>query len=629
MSVLRRASNSPLNGRVAGQETEYVVSFVPVRKVPPDYLLLGVVEDTILRQGKCCESANGGYFLENGGAVSLESRLERRDNPVLELATPECSDPWELLLYLRSHELLLERTAAQAEQILRRHGYPGRILFVKSNQDWRGASLGSHENYWIRWRESLPIALTGSLLLFVTASLISCFSTLCAFSTVLFFRFGSFFKRKLRRKKAMKRSFWETQLREGKPHLFRRFPLARIPDLAPLLQRLRQYVLRSFISVVEPILAPFMMPRLSRELLPFLVTRQIFSGAGALRYGSGKTSLHLSMRAGVLKRVTGVSFGQRGRAVFDLKPFLRDPLSLLRRQKRLCVAAGDSLMSESAVFLTAGTTSLVLSMIEGGERFSALAPASPLRAWNAISEGGPRARVLLADRRRRSALEIQREFLDRAKRFFASSPAGSLPDQVITLWDGVLESLAERPAALWGQVDWVTKKQLLDPLVFAEGNWKEFARWGRFFEELKKRLPRTRPLSDLCFHEALGYFTRAERNLYPVVCAATAEEFERFLNLFLACAKLTFGYHELSRIGGYYQKLRRAGQVPSLIDDEDALKAHTKAPVRTRANIRARAIALTEAPGDLEASWEKLHSPVSNVSVKILDPSLHFCPGSE
>ena len=66
-------------GRVLGLETEYLVSFVPIHEDPPRWLLLTAVEEAIVRVERVCTAESGGYFLANGGAVSFESRFERRE----------------------------------------------------------------------------------------------------------------------------------------------------------------------------------------------------------------------------------------------------------------------------------------------------------------------------------------------------------------------------------------------------------------------------------------------------------------------------------------------------------------------------------------------------------------------
>jgi len=602
--------------RVLGLETEYIVSFLPSREEPPSWLLLNAVEEAIVGVGRVCDAQGGGYFLSNGGAVSFESRLERRDNPVLELATPESSDPLELLKYLRAQEPFLERVGARAERILVRHGYPGRVIFGRSNRDWNGEPLGTHENYWIKWREPWWRATAGALAAALLASVGWALDLAFLVASFSCFRFTTFLRRFLRKSRPGR---FVLAAGETVRSFLTPFPLKFLGGSWGSVRRVAQ---RIVVSCSEPVLGCVSLRRLGRELVPFLATRQLFAGAGTLSFGSGETPLHLSARAQHLERVKGISFGQKAKSIFDLKPFVRDPASFLRNRKRLCISGGDSLMADGAVFLSIGTTSLVLTMIEEGERFPEAHLSSPVRAWKEISAAGPLAKVETRNRKRIRAVDLQRYYLERAKRFFASCPPGSLPDRIIRLWEGTLECLAENPAALWGRVDWITKKLLLDRLVFPESDWREFASWGGFLSELRAALPDPVWLSSLDGRRASSYLGPWRRRRFASYLY-DGKRFGRMRDLFLAASKLDTRYHEVSRQGGYLQKLRAAGEAVSLVDEEAVLVAQNSPPRTTRAAIRGRAIALAKDPRDLEASWETIRVNSLKLSVTIRDPSVH------
>ena len=595
---------------MVGLETEYIVSFIAARGEPPRWQLLAAVDDAIRRVGRVCEAEQGGYFLANGGAVSFENRSARRDNPVLELATPECKDALEALRYVRSQELFLQQAAAHAERILRRQGYVGRVIFGRGNTDWRGEALGTQENYWVAWRDPWPAACAGALLCAALGA--ACL----LLSGVFFFAAHSVVCAAAAVRRASRRHGVLRQWARA------RAPVSQ-PPAARAWERAGMRLLHATVGVAEPLLDLVLLRRLRRELMPFLVTRQVFSGAGALVFGQRDAPLELCARAPRLSRVCGVSVGQRGKAVFDLKPFIRDPLGLLRGQGRLCIAGGDSLMSEAALLLAVGTTSLVLAMIEAGERFPTAQFIEPVDVWREVSAGGPLTRIITTGNRPRSALEIQQIYLARARAFFADAPAESPARQILRLWEAVLECLAENPATLWGQVDWVTKKTLLDGLVFTQGGWRSFGRWGRLLTELRRRLPPEKALGDLDAagaRELLG--PRAARDFG--VSLDDPLEFIRRRDLFLAAHKLVCRYHEVSRRGGYFQTLRREGDVPALVDRADAQAALSEPPRETRAAIRGRIIALAADPADVRASWERIRVHSLGISVTIRDPLRHL-----
>ncbi len=610
-----RCGRSPLDrgSRVLGLETEYLVAFVPSRSPPPRWLLLNAVEEAILKLGPVCEAENGGYFLANGGAVSFESRRERRDNPVLELATPECTDPREILRYVRAEEILLGRVAASAERTLRRHGYPGRVVFGRSNTDWPGRTLGSQENYWVSWRDPWGWALAGAAAAGLLGMVLACVDAFFFLAAHAALKLSTFVRRTLRGRRNL---VCRGLLRAG--GWAARLPL---PRLGPWWQGLQRLVRRVLVACAEPVLGRLVLRKLTPDLAPFLATRQVFSGGGALEFGGATAPLHLSARAARITSIWGVSLGQRGKAVFDLKPLVRDPLSLLRRRKRLCVAGADSLMCETARFLSMGTTALVLTMLEEGQRFPEVRLCDPVRSWRRVSAEGPHAGLRNRDTRVRTALEIQRLYLGRAMSHFAGAPEGSLADQVLRLWKSVLERIEDDPASLWGQVDWATKKMLLDGLVFSHGDWKRYGAYGALFDAVRRRLPEDAALAGLdreTVRLCLG--PRGVRAFAPLL--EDGEEFARQRALYLAGAKLNFGLHEISRRGGYYQQLRAAGEVPALIDEEEGALAMTQPPANTRAAIRARAIALARDPSDMRASWDAIRVNSLKMRVTMRDPLL-------
>ena len=596
-----------------GLETEYLVAFIPSNSPPPRWLLLNAVEEAILKFGPVCEAESGGYFLANGGAVSFESRRARRDNPVLEFATPECTDPWEILRYVRAEEILLGRIATYAERTLRRHGYPGRAVFGRSNADWPGRTLGSQENYWIAWRDSWLSAGLGALVAGLLGLALAGLEGFFFLSAHAVLRGATVVRRIVRSRHGR---FFRALAWCGTQ-------CARIPLPCPgaLWREVHHFARHAVVACVEPVLSFFLLRKLTRDLVPFLATRQVLSGTGALVFDGGTAPLHLSARAAQLTKTWGVSLGQRGKSIFDLKPFVRDPLSLLRRRKRLCVAGADSLMCETARFLSMGTTALVLTMLEEGQRFPEARLYDGVRAWRRVSAQGPHATIRTVDTRERTALEIQRLYLARAKEHFADAPEGSLPDQVIRLWEGALACIEESPASLWGQVDWATKKMLLDNLVFAHGDWKRFGAYGVMFDALRRRIADDAALSGIdreAVRLCLG--PRGVRKFAPLL--EDGEEFARQRVLYLAAAKLTHGFHEVSRRGGYFEQLRADGDIPALIDEEDAARAMTEPPAKTRAAIRARAIALARDPSDMRASWDAIRVNSLNMRVTMRDPLL-------
>jgi proteasome accessory factor A len=194
-------------------------------------------------------------------------------------------------------------------------------------------------------------------------------------------------------------------------------------------------------------------------LIPFLVTRQIFLGAGKLIQTPRGTTFSIAQRADHIWE--GVSSATtRSRPIINTRD---EPHADAERYRRLHVIAGDSNMSEYASFVKVGTMLALLQMIESDVVFRDLGLENPIRAIREIAHDPTcRRKIRLTNGRELSALDIQWEYLDRAMRF-ARSPG--FPPQVkeaIDRWEHLLTGLEKDPMTLDREVDWVAKYRLIE-----------------------------------------------------------------------------------------------------------------------------------------------------------------------
>ena len=201
-------------------------------------------------------------------------------------------------------------------------------------------------------------------------------------------------------------------------------------------------------------------------LIPFLVTRQIFLGAGKLSQTPRGTGFSISQRADHIWE--GISSATtRSRPIINTRD---EPHADAEKYRRLHVIAGDSNMSEYATFVKIGTMVALLQMIERDVVFRDLTLENPIRAIREVSHDiSCTKKVKLANGRELSALDIQWEFLDRAMRF-ARSPG--FPPQVqlaIDRWEHLLTGLEKDPMTLDREVDWVMKYRLLEKYSASRG----------------------------------------------------------------------------------------------------------------------------------------------------------------
>src|SRR6059036_4354687 len=154
--------------------------------------------------------------------------------------------------------------------------------------------------------------------------------------------------------------------------------------------------------------------RLADILIPFLVTRQLLCGAGKVLQTPRGAVYCVSQRAEHIWE--GVSSATtRSRPIINTRD---EPHADAERFRRLHVIVGDSNMSETTMLLKVGSTGLVLRMIEAGAVLRDMTLENPVRAIREVSHDMTgRSHLRLANGRMMSALEIQYEYLTRARDF--------------------------------------------------------------------------------------------------------------------------------------------------------------------------------------------------------------------
>ena len=217
-------------------------------------------------------------------------------------------------------------------------------------------------------------------------------------------------------------------------------------------------------------------PQVLSALLSFLATRQIFTGAGrvgqanplAFEFDQHRADqpvyFQISQRADHI--VNDIyQWVQFNRAIINARD---EPLADYRKYRRLHLLIGDSNMSEYANALKAGTTSLVLDLLEEGIVPKRVGLMDAVQSTREISRD-PHYRwlVRLENGQTRTALEIQHSFLALAKHYLAGQDEEN--DWVIREWESVLEGLERNPMSQVGKIDWVAKKWLLQMFMEQEG----------------------------------------------------------------------------------------------------------------------------------------------------------------
>ena len=302
---------------------------------------------------------------------------------------------------------------------------------------------------------------------------------------------------------------------------------------------------------------------MAEQLIPFLVTRQIFTGAGKVFRTRRGTVYHISQRAQhIRQKISGTTTNER--SIINTRD---EPHAIKEKYRRLHIIVGDSNMSEFSTYLKVGTTALVLQMIEDDFLPPIFSLRNPVRAIKDISRDLTcREAVPLNSGKKYSALELQKEYLDLAHRYYSTRPMSPEAADILQKWEYVLTKLEEDPMQLHHEIDWVIKLHLL---------------------------------------QAYGERT----NLPPEVSG------DRMLMLDLQ-------YHDIRREKGLYFLLERKGQVVRLATNEQIEKAMVDPPQNTRAKMRGELIKLAKMkriPYDLDWNYIRI-GYLLNLWVKCNDP---------
>ena len=311
---------------------------------------------------------------------------------------------------------------------------------------------------------------------------------------------------------------------------------------------------------------------IEHELVPFLVTRQLFTGAGRFTADPGiPDGFEISQRAEFLDDAVSSST-TRSRPMVNTRDEPHADSDLFRR---LHVIVGDSNRSQTATWMKMATTHLVLCVIEeawlngGVSAFAAMALADPGRAIRDVSRDRTgKTRIMLADGTTASALDVQRRYHDLVSAFI---------DRHTDDMDVILPDY-DRMMTLW--------RQALDAVE--SGRWRDLAPWVDWAAKLR--------------------LIEGMRRREPTIPDARIRQID-------------LDYHDIVN-GTVFDRLQTAGLMETLLSEESIAMAVDTPPADTRAALRGRfvrAALATDARWTCDWTHVTLNGP-AHVEAELLDP---------
>ncbi len=364
---------------------------------------------------------------------------------------------------------------------------------------------------------------------------------------------------------------------------------------------------------------------LSTQLIPFLASRLIFTGAGG--FNNLTEGIEFSLSPRVYHLTTAVSASStEGRGIFHMK---MEPLGP-NGSTRLHVLVGESLCSEAANWLKVAVTAAVVAMVDGGLRpGDDVQLKDPLRAMrNYAADVDCLATAELADGRQASALDIQLHYLQLAE---AHQHAHFMPPwapEACRRWREILDRLQQGQHAVATMLDWAIKSALYTRVVEQHGfSWAAIRDWHYV---LKRVGPALR------FDEAAGLATLEERLAHPdsrtsrLLRRLTPYLTERGLRAsdLRAVLRLRGKLFELdtrfSQVGdqGIFAILERGRLVDHHVPGVDRVEhAMSHPPENTRAALRGRCVLrFAGANGRYRCGWTAVWDREENKVLDLTDP---------
>ena len=271
-----------------------------------------------------------------------------------------------------------------------------------------------------------------------------------------------------------------------------------------------------------------------RHLTPFFVSRQVVTGAGRVGLGQDGRDhgFQISQRADYFEVEVGLETTLK-RPIINTRD---EPHADPEKYRRLHVIIGDANLAEISSYLKLGTTALVLAMVEDRFIDRDLSIDQPVRSLRAVSHDPTlRELVTLGDGRTLTAVQLQMEYLDLARKYVEDRLGSDADDQtvdVLARWESVLSRLERDPMLCARELDWVAKLKLLNSY---------------------------RERDDLDWeHAKLGL--------------------------------IDLQYADVRPDKGLYHRLVRMGQIDRLLDDDEVSAATHTPPTDTRAYFRGRCL---------------------------------------
>ena len=434
-------------------------------------------------------------FLANGACIGVETGASPRDGGgLIEVATPECRSPMELIAY----QTVLDGWMIDS---LRELDPESDARWLKNSSDAQGVTYGQHENYEVRIANGWRLAMW-RLGLLIMLPMLGVYRALAAMATIIYMVCSKLF---IARQKSGRDSE-SNQNQETKGSSKHAFHAKVEPWMLPLALGLR-WLHWPIAIYFHSLIWMFAMVPHRRWMGAFLASRSIIEGSGHI---DRRGRFWLSARASQIN--TEIGFGRywNESPIFITGHWLRNLLAdrswnfeawraMFSPKQRIQISIGDSTPNERSQYLRIATTSLVLDLVESGRTQGLPRLRKSLRAIKSLATDESLLRTVVDDRGVSwTALDLQRHFAGAVRSMITqlqtSTPASRVEESRNALagWAETLEHLQESDSEphsqkwLLGRVDWFSKRWLMDRSA-AKSSWAVLKKIDLKFHEMDNR----------------------------------------------------------------------------------------------------------------------------------------------
>jgi proteasome accessory factor A len=362
------------------------------------------------------------------------------------------------------------------------------------------------------------------------------------------------------------------------------------------------------------------------QILPHLVSRVIYTGAGGFNPLSAGIDFTLSPRAWHLQHdVSESSTG--GRGVFHTKNE-----SLAKRgYRRLHLLCGESLCSHIASWLRIGTTALVVRLIDAGIRPGAtMRLASPLDALKTfVDDPTCRATAECVDGPRVRAVDIQRHYLHIAEDNLANKRMPSWAEDVCIAWRNMLDGIENRPETLSVSLEWAIKLAIYTDRTERAGiPWTDLPAWGFVLDKIRDGLRDSSYEGKATVELVLGRLEQPNPipevmkylKLYANERSLDWDMMRPVVDLRKELFELDFRFGQVGG-DGLFDKLDRAGAIDHRVPGVENIEAAvSRPPAGGRARLRGARIEKFAGRPDFISSWTGIYDMAGRRKLDMSDP---------